>query len=110
MKTGGSRQSRRQNQRQNDPETGNRRELSNHSFSSRCRAWWRTAALGQYGGRKFVSRQRVWKSRSAMLPPWISLAAGRHHITNFDADSARDAAFSPVAKRGESVFEVRMRG
>jgi len=30
-----------------------------------------------------------------MLPPWISLAAGRHHITNFDADSARDAAFIP---------------
>jgi hypothetical protein len=27
-----------------------------------------------------------------MLPPWIPLAAGRHHITNFDADSARIGA------------------
>jgi len=25
-------------------------------------------------------------------PAGIALAAGRHHITNFDADSARDAA------------------
>src|ERR1700722_2686450 len=39
---------------------------------------------------------------SAMLPPGLLLAAGRHHITNFDADSAHHAACKPAGvKRGE---------
>jgi hypothetical protein len=47
------------------------------------------------------------KSLSAMLPPWIPLAAGRHHITNFDAELARAAArVSRFAVHGRRLSTV----
>jgi hypothetical protein len=35
---------------------------------------------------------RFWMEQVRDAPAGIALAAGRHHITNFDADSARNAA------------------
>jgi len=99
----GSRQNRHQNQCQNDPEPRNRRELSNHSFSSRCRAWIadRSARpdLGPTSAAYSAAYQAAYQAtRGASAkdlvrdaPAGIALAAGRHHITNFDANSARDA-------------------
>jgi hypothetical protein len=66
---------------------GNRSELSNHSFSSRCRAYWRTAAL-----EPTRQRQALVKERVRCAPAGIAIAAGSHNITNFDAQLARDAA------------------
>jgi hypothetical protein len=39
-----------------------------------------------------VKERRFWKQLVRDAPAGIAPAAGRHHITNFDADSARDAA------------------
>src|SRR6516162_4208614 len=39
-----------------------------------------------------VNDRRLRKSVSALVPPCFPLAAGRLHITNFDAQFARDAA------------------
>src|SRR5581483_2727402 len=77
------RQDHHQHCRRKQPRSRNPWELSNHSFSSRCRA--------QLRGRTLGARKRLGKSVSA----WSrrdALAAGRLHITNFDALSARVAA------------------
>src|SRR6266568_372269 len=37
-------------------------------------------------------RQALLQRTGPRCSRWFALAAGRHHITNFDADSARDAA------------------
>ena len=47
---------------------------------------------------------RIGQVRDA--PAGIALAAGSHHITNFDADSARPAA--PPELYRESVLEAQM--
>jgi hypothetical protein len=83
----GSRKNHHQGRLQNGVKLGNRSELSNHSFSSRCRAYWRTAAL-----ELTRQRQALVKERVRCAPAEIAIAAGRHHITNFDAELACDAA------------------
>ena len=75
MDSCGSHQNRRQRQQQDDPDSGNRRELSNHSFSSRCRAWWQTVALGPYFGLLPLPHTSKTSASgndgSAMLPPGL---------------------------------------
>ncbi|HEX8811130.1 MAG TPA: hypothetical protein VF742_03970, partial [Terracidiphilus sp.] len=52
--------------------------------------------IAQTSGRNIKKNKRFWKRRVRDAPAGIALAAGRHHITNFDADSARDAAPSSL--------------
>jgi hypothetical protein len=63
-------------------------------------------ALGPNLGRMLLRKTSAsGNDGSAMLPPEIALAAGRHHITNFDADSARDAAPAPILA-GSRLFKI----
>ena len=79
--------------------SGNRRELSNHSFSSRCRAWLRTVALGPIRRPHIPIHLAHTSGRQALLERSGPRCSRRDSTrsrqapyTNFDADSARAAA------------------
>ena len=81
----GSRKNHPKHRRQSDGESGNRCELSNHSFSSRCRAWWRTVALGpNLGDERRLCKEHVRRNSRRELT-----RSGKDHLINFDADFAR---------------------